>query len=144
MQSAYVEQIPAGAEPSTSPPVLKITPGAGPRVQPPPAGLYVQVASVVGQQQALQAGLELTQRLGANRPAFIRGVGALVDGRPEIRMFAGPFVDSAAAKRFCALALPDQECAQKIFAATPRTSLPARGTGCPTSAGPPGKGAEFE
>ncbi len=142
MQSAYVEQIPAGAKPpQASPPVLKIVPDAAPGPQrPAPPGLYVQVAAVTGQQQALQAGLDLAQRLGPDRPAFIRGVGAVVDGRPRIRMFAGPFAGAAAASRFCALAIPDQACTEQVFPpASAVHAAPSQRRG-PTSAGPRGEG----
>lgn len=134
---AYMDQIPAGARPPTAnPPAVKITPNTGPVAQrPPPPGLYVQVASVGDQDQAIRAGLEVSQRLGANRPPFIRGVAATVQGQPRIHMFAGPFADEGVARRFCALAVPGQACLLHVF-----ESAPAAQTKGPTAAGPQGKG----
>lgn len=113
--AAYVEQIPAGARPpagsAAPPPLLR---GSGPRSPPPPrsapAGLYVQVASVPGPREAVQAALEVTDRLGAQRPAFVRGVKVVVNGTPRIRLYAGPLADEPAARRLCAAAIPGQPC----------------------------------
>ncbi len=144
MQSsgAYVDQIPAGAKPPpTAPPALKVTRGG---VQAPqretPAGLYVQVASVADQEQAVRASLELAQRLGSARPPFIRGEAAMVSGRMRLRMYAGPFADPVAAKRFCNFAIPGDVCLERVFTA-PRTGTadPTQTKG-PTKAGPQGKG----
>lgn len=117
---AYVEQIPPGVRipspPPRDPPPRTVGPPAN--VTPPP-GLYVQVASVVTPQQAIQAGLDLTQRLGAARPPFIRGVKVQVNGAARIRMFAGPLADEASARRLCAVALPNDSCLMQTFPPTP-------------------------
>lgn len=104
---AYVEQIPVGAKP----PVPRIT-AAGKIVAPPvpPAGLYVQVADVRTQDEAVRASLALAQRLGAQRPRFVRGEIMRVAGQARIFMYAGPFGAAAAASAFCAVALSDSPC----------------------------------
>ena len=137
---AYVDQIPAGSRGAASDPgPLKIAPNPGQAVQrPPPPGLYVQVANVPDQAQAIEAGLSLAQRLGSGRPAFIRGQAALVQGQPRLLMYAGPFADDAAARRFCAQAVPQQACVTRVFTEPPpqRTAPQAAQTAGPTRVGP--------
>lgn len=117
-QGAYVDQIPAGVKPPTAaPPALRITPNAGVASQrPPPPGLYVRIATVQNQEQALHVGMAFAQSLGANRPPFIRGEAQQVDGRPGLGLFAGPFASDPAARRFCEAALAGQVCTVRIFA----------------------------
>ena len=114
---AYVEQIPPGAKPptgSTTP--LRIVPNTTPVVsQAPPPGLYVQIASVLTQEQAVRTGLEFAQRLGAKRPPFIRGEAVMVEGQRRIRLYAGPLIDVTRALSFCALAMPNQSCLMRVF-----------------------------
>ena len=138
---AYVDQIPAGAKPPpSSPPAVRIVPGGGATTRPTPPGLYVQIASVADQEQAIRAGLDFAQRLGADRPPFIRGEVSSVEGQRRLLLYAGPFKDGEAARRFCGKALPGQACLGRAFAAPAPAPAGARQTKGPTSAGPQGKG----
>lgn len=112
-----VDQIPPGSKPPpVSPPVLRVTPSTGPIVAKPlPPGIYVQIASAATQEDAIKSGLELSQRLGRDRPAFIRGVTQVVEGKPRIVLFAGPFADEGAVGHFCATALAGGPCQARVF-----------------------------
>ena len=137
---AYVDQIPAGSRGAASAPApLKLAPNPARVVQrPPPPGLYVQIANVLNQAQAIEAALSLAQRLGSGRPPFIRGEAASVQDQPRLLMYAGPFVDGDAAKRFCAQAIPQQACLTRLFTEPPpqRSTPKAAQTAGPTRVGP--------
>ena len=136
---AYVDQIPPGARTTApAPEPLKIAPNSARMAQrPPPPGLYVQIADVLNGEQAIEAGLAFAQRLGARRPPFIRGEAASVQGQPRLLMYAGPFVDAAAAQTFCAHAIPQQTCLTRLFAEPPPSSSRPN---APQIAGPTGVG----
>ena len=122
---AYVEQIPAGIKP----PVARITAAGKPvAVRAAPAGVYVQVADVRTQSEAVRASLALAERLGAQRPRFLRGEVVQTAGGARILMFAGPFDDAAAAHAFCDVALPSEPCVSRELqaASTPTKALQHR------------------
>ena len=102
---AYVAQIPAGLRPRAAVSVEEQPPSISP-LSPgrPVAAVFVQIASLPSEAAAIRFATDFAARLGNQRPKSIKGVRAVVNGEPRIRLMAGPFTSGPEAMAFCRLA----------------------------------------